>query len=72
MTFTEKNFVDQPGAATARLSNNAEIMITDGCWCPWCGDSLRVTDAEPLAHDAVRLICRCGHLILQFEPRPKP
>jgi hypothetical protein len=70
MTSIDKAPDVQPRPQTARLNNNAEITITSGIWCPICGDDIRAIDAEPLDDDAVRLICECGHLILQHEPRP--
>jgi hypothetical protein len=62
--------IQPPRTTTLRLTNNAEITILDGMWCSWCGDSIRAVDAEPLENDAVRIICRCGHLVFKFEPRP--
>lgn len=72
MAFSSKKRlkIQPPRAKTRRLNNNAEITIAEGCRCSWCGDTLGANDAEPLEHDAVRLICRCGQLILLYEPRP--
>jgi hypothetical protein len=52
---------------TSRLSNRFEITVTGGCWCPECGETIRACDAEALDDDAMRLVCRCGHLILHYE-----
>lgn len=61
--------VNPPRSTRSRLSNRFEITVTDGMWCPWCGETIRAIDAEALDDEAMRLICRCGHLILQYELR---
>ena len=61
---------DQPTrTTTALLANYFEITITDGIWCPECGDTIRAIDAEALDEQAVRLVCKCGHLVLHCRPR---
>ena len=62
--------VNAPRPTSSRLSNKFEFTVTAGCWCPECGETLRACDAEPLEDDGVRLICRCGELIFQYEWRP--
>jgi hypothetical protein len=62
--------VNEPRPTTSRLNNGFEITITGGTWCPWCGEDIRACDAEALDDDgAMRLVCRRGHLILQYGRR---
>jgi hypothetical protein len=61
--------VNAPRPTVTRLSNGFEFTITAGCWCPECGETIRAIDAEALDGDAMRLVCRCGHLFLQYEMR---
>jgi hypothetical protein len=67
MTSTEKPPVVQPPRRqTLQLGNGVEMTITEGMFCPLCDGAIRVVDAEPLDHGDVRLICRCGYLVLQY------
>jgi hypothetical protein len=59
----------QPRATTSRLENGFRFTISDGLWCPWCGETIRSCDAESLEDDGARLVCRRGHLVLHYEPR---
>jgi hypothetical protein len=49
------------------LSNGCEFSIAAGMCCPKCGDGVRVIDAEPL-HAGMRVVCRCGFLLVNYEP----
>jgi hypothetical protein len=71
MTIKTSQAILQPHPTSVRLSNKFELVISSGMWCAWCGEDIRAYDAEPLDDDGgMRLICRCGHLILQYEWRP--
>jgi hypothetical protein len=66
-TTTVESAEQSPRPTTTKLSNRFEFTMTDGCWCPECGEPLRAIDAEALDGAAMRLVCRCGHLILKYE-----
>jgi hypothetical protein len=69
-TSIDKNSNVQLRATTSRLNNRFELTVTGGIWCPECGDDIRACDAEGLDDDGrMRLVCRCGHLILEHELR---
>jgi hypothetical protein len=70
MSSNPPNASLQPRPTSTRLANRFEFAITEGLWCPWCGDTIRVVDAEPLDDDGMRLVCRCGQLILHYELQP--
>jgi hypothetical protein len=65
MTSAEKILTVQPRPVT--LGDGSEITIAVGMLCSTCGDYIRAIDAEPLERGGVRLVCSCGHLILQHE-----
>jgi hypothetical protein len=69
MSSNPPNAILQPRPTSTRLANRFEFAIA-GLWCPRCGDTIRVIDAEPLDGDGMRLVCRCGQLILQYELQP--
>jgi hypothetical protein len=66
--ITKNVNVSAPRPTTSRLNNGFNFTITEDMWCGWCGENIRSCDAEPI-DDGVRLICRCGRLILQYELR---
>jgi hypothetical protein len=65
------NKINPPCSTTVRLANCLDFTMTEGLWCPDCGQDLRAIDAEVLDNDGgVRLICRdCGHQIFRSELR---
>jgi hypothetical protein len=71
MTSTEEPPDVQPRPVPTTLSNGYDFTIALGLWCPDCGDDIRSCDAEALDVHAVRLVCRCGQLILQVAPRAR-
>jgi hypothetical protein len=70
MTNKPHRAVVQPRPTSSRLANRFEFTIASGIPCPWCDADIRASDAEALDDDAMRLVCRCGHLILRYELRP--
>jgi hypothetical protein len=60
----------QPRPTSTLLSNGFEFAITGGMWCPHCGDDIRSVDAEALDGDgSMRLVCKCGHLVVEYGRR---
>jgi hypothetical protein len=72
MTNNTAKFANQsaPRPTTSRLNNGFHFTLIEGLWCSWCGENIRSCDAEPLDDDGMRLVCRCGTLILQYGWRP--
>jgi hypothetical protein len=71
MTNTKDRPLVQPRPTSTHLSNGNDVAVTEGLWCPWCGETIRACDTEALDAKGMRLICRCcGLLILQYGGRP--
>jgi hypothetical protein len=69
MTKPKSQQVQPARPTTSLLANDFEISIAGGIWCPECGDNIRACDAEALDDGAMRLVCKCGHLVLHYRPR---
>jgi hypothetical protein len=59
-------FVNPPRPTPTKLVNGYEFTLADGFVCQ-CGSPIRAIDAEALDGYDMRLLCRCGHLILSYE-----